>query len=246
MTAIVLSDIHLTDATSLKAQLLIRFFQEVASRFENVYLLGDLFDSWPGTSAYLVRTYGPVIEALKRLTEGGCKVHYIEGNHDFWLGQFFTDRIGVQVHSDSLEENWNGKRVYLAHGDLGNPQETGYRILRSFFRWGLFHRLKSLLPQRWIHDWGLRYSQLSRKRQAGRRQKDAVIKATYRQTAEKLFTEGFDVVILGHTHIPDDHSASIEGRPCRYFNVGDWLSHFTYLEFDGSQFYTKTHPVKNV
>ena len=51
---------------------------------------------------------------------------------------------------------------------------------------------------------------------------------------------------MGHTHIPDDYSVEVDGRQCRYINTGDWVRHFTYLEFDGSQFYTRTHPVKDL
>ena len=64
--------------------------------------------------------------------------------------------------------------------------------------------------------------------------------------AEDIFQQGYDVVLMGHTHLPDDIETRVDGRPCRYINTGDWVRHFTYLEFDGSQFYTKTHPVKDL
>ena len=48
MTAIFLSDVHLRDSGSVKARLVIRFLQEVASRFEHIFILGDLLMSGPG------------------------------------------------------------------------------------------------------------------------------------------------------------------------------------------------------
>ena len=86
MTAIFLSDVHLRDSVGVKSKLVIRFLQEVASTFEHIYILGDLFDIWPGTNAHLVQTFRPVIQVLKGLVEDGHQIHYIEGNHDFRLG----------------------------------------------------------------------------------------------------------------------------------------------------------------
>src|SRR3954463_8803948 len=104
MNAIFLSDVHLRDSGSVKSKLVVRFLQEIASRFENIYILGDLFDVWPGTNAYLVRAFRPVIQALKHLVDDGHRVHYIEGNHDFFLGKYFSDSLGIEVYTDHLVE----------------------------------------------------------------------------------------------------------------------------------------------
>lgn len=247
MNAIFLSDVHLRDADSVKSRLVIRFLQEVASQFEQVYILGDLFDVWPGTNPYLVDVFRPVIDSLKYLVEKGHEVHYIEGNHDFKLGEFFTKEVGIHVHPDGLERNWNGRRVYMAHGDLGNPREVGYRVLRYLLRHQLTHRLIKALPDNFIYQAGMKSSQLSRKVQKNRHapKTEAHIRQVYRQAAETIFARGYDVVLMGHTHLPDDVTTIVEGRTCRYINTGDWVSNFTYLEFDGTQFYTRTHPLTN-
>jgi UDP-2,3-diacylglucosamine hydrolase len=250
MTAIFLSDVHLRDAESVKSKLVIRFLQEVASKFENIYILGDLFDVWPGTSAYLVRTFKPVIQVLKRLVEDGHKIHYLEGNHDFRLGEYFTSSLGIQVYPNEIEETWNGKRIYMMHGDLGNPREIGYKMLRQVLRNDVLHAGLRLVPQEWIFNFGLRGSQVSRNYQNSHshqsEKNEAAIRHLYRQTAERLFRKGYDVVLMGHTHLPDDVTSTVQGRECRYINTGDWVRHFTYLEFDGTQFYTKSHPVKSL
>jgi UDP-2,3-diacylglucosamine hydrolase len=246
MTAIFLSDVHLRDAGSVKTKLVVRFLQQVASRFERIYILGDLFDVWPGTSAHLVRTYKPVIQALKHLVEDGHSVHYLEGNHDFHLGDYFTDALGIQVYPDAITEEWNGQRVCMMHGDLGNPKDLGYRALRYLLRRETVHMVKNFFPQEWVYQLGLNSSKLSRKYQGHFPTKEDLIRQTYRRSAETLFEKGYDIVLMGHTHIPDDYSTEINGRKCRYINTGDWVRHFTYLEFDGSQFYTRTHPVKEV
>lgn len=246
MTAIFLSDVHLRDSHSVKTKLVVRFLQEVASQFEQIYILGDLFDVWPGTNAYLVRTFRPVIQVLKRLVEDGHTIHYIEGNHDFRLGGYFTEHLGIKVYANEHCEIWNGRRIYMMHGDLGNPREVGYRVLRYILRRDLLHLALRAVPQEWIFKTGLSSSQVSRKYQQKVPRDDAAIRQLYRQTADGIFKLGYDVVLMGHTHLPDDVTTVVEGRQCRYINTGDWVRHFTYLEYDGAQFHTKTHPVKNL
>lgn len=248
MSAIFLSDVHLQDSTSVKTRLVVRFLQEVASQFKSIFILGDLFDVWPGTTPYLIERFQAVTDVLKALSKQGHEIHYIEGNHDFRLGSYFTDGLGIQVHPDEFSLLLGNKKVYLAHGDLGNPHEKGYRLLRKLLRQDLLHLALKPVPPKWIFDLGERTSGLSRKYQQGSLNQNMAtrIRQIYRATAEKIFYDGFDVVIMGHTHLPDDVTTVLDGRKCRYINTGDWVQNFTYLEFDGRDFYTKNHPMTDL
>jgi UDP-2,3-diacylglucosamine hydrolase len=247
MTAIFLSDVHLRDASSVKSKLFIRFLQEKASQFERIYILGDLFDFWPGTNAYLLRLFRPVLQVLKYLVDGGHEIHYLEGNHDFRLGEYFRSALGIRVYTDEIQETWGDKRIYMLHGDMGNPKDLGYRALRYILRRDILHTALKPIPSEWIYRLGLKGSRLSHRYQSKNPSRtDTLVRETYRQAAESIFSKGYDVVLMGHTHLPDDVTTLVDGRSCRYINTGDWVSHFTYLEFDGSQFYTKTHPLKTL
>ena len=249
MTAIFLSDVHLRDNDSVKTRLVLRFLQEVASRFDRIYILGDLFDVWPGSTPYLEKSFRPITDVLKSLATEGRQVHYVEGNHDFRLGRFFSESLGIQVHPDGLTETFNGRRTFLAHGDLGNPKEWGYRLLRKLLRSEWLHFGLKAVPGEWVYRLGNRTSRMSHGYQMANPHRKAIeerVRQIYRRSAEDLFARGYDVVIMGHTHVPDDFSSTVEGRQCRYINTGDWVRNFTYLEFDGSDFYTKSHPVKDL
>jgi len=245
MEAIFVSDVHLRDSDSVKSRLFCRFLQEKASQYKKIYILGDLFDVWPGTTDFLKGNYRSVLEIMKSLVKDGHEMHYVEGNHDFRLGSYFTDELGISVHPNEHVENWDGKKIYMAHGDLGNPKEYGYRVLRYALRRDLLQLAINTVPSKWVYNVGLRSSQFSRKYQTAVPTKsESQIRQIYRYTAEKIFSKGYDVVLMGHTHLPDDVSTLINGRSCRYINTGDWVKNFTYLEFDGKDFYTRTHPVK--
>ena len=53
----------------------------------------------------------------------------------------------------------------------------------------------------------------------------------FRTFAHRKFMEGFDVVILGHSHFPEAVEEWVDGRKCLYFNVGDWAVHRSFLRF---------------
>jgi UDP-2,3-diacylglucosamine hydrolase len=245
MTAIVFSDVHLRDASSVKTRLVVRFLQEVASKFENIYILGDLFDIWPGTNEHLIKTFAPVIDALKHLVDDGHQLFYVEGNHDFLLGKFFSEQLGITVYPDAASEVWGDQRVFLTHGDMANPKQVGYRILRRILRNPLFQGLLKIVPPEFVFKAGLKSSSLSRSFQKKSAPDEQAIRNTYRKSAQKILEKGYDVVLMGHTHLPEDIRMEVGGRSCRYLNTGDWIKNFTYVEYDGNDFTTKTHPVKS-
>ena len=47
---------------------------------------------------------------------------------------------------------------------------------------------------------------------------------------KKLQGNHFDYFIFGHSHIPVDIELSAESK---YINLGDGITNFTYVEFDG-------------
>jgi len=240
MKAILISDVHLQGAHDKKTKALLRFLRDKASQVDHLFILGDLFDVWPGTTKFLISHYQPVFEVFKQLIQQGCHLHYVEGNHDFRLGKYFTEEVGIKVYPNSLETVWNHRKVFMAHGDLGNPKERGYRVLRYLLRLDWLHILIKPIPGRWIFLLGQKTSQASRGYQKLSETKVEEIRNTYRNTAKELFEKGYDVVVMGHTHIPDDFSFEISNRKCRYLNTGDWVKNFTYLEFDGEEFYTRS------
>ena len=55
---------------------------------------------------------------------------------------------------------------------------------------------------------------------------------------KKLESNKYNYFIFGHSHIPVELELNSE---CKYINLGDWISHFTYAEFDGVQLVLKKY-----
>jgi UDP-2,3-diacylglucosamine pyrophosphatase LpxH len=53
----------------------------------------------------------------------------------------------------------------------------------------------------------------------------------FKAFAHQKFLEGFEIVILGHSHIPERVEEWIDKRRCLYFNVGDWRMRRSFLRF---------------
>ena len=53
----------------------------------------------------------------------------------------------------------------------------------------------------------------------------------------KLESKHYDYFIFGHRHLPMEIEV---GQNSTYYNLGDWISHYTYGVFDGQKFEMKS------
>jgi UDP-2,3-diacylglucosamine pyrophosphatase LpxH len=63
----------------------------------------------------------------------------------------------------------------------------------------------------------------------------------YKSFAYEKIKQGFDAVILAHTHIPTlenlSHNSVNSPQGGIYLNIGDWFKHFTYGKLLEGKFY---------
>jgi UDP-2,3-diacylglucosamine hydrolase len=225
-TAYFLSDAHLgigtRDRWSRQEDVLIDFLDHACRPGDTLFILGDLFDFWFEYQSVIPGRFFRTLVALERCHARHVMIKYFMGNHDFWLGSFFPDHLGVEVHREPLRTSLGGRRFWIGHGDGIMKQDRGYRLLRRVLR-----NPAAIAAYRCLHPdlaFGIAqfFSRLSRKHPAfPDREKD------YVEFAKSLFSEGFDCVVMAHTHQPRLHRVG----PAVYLNTGDWMSHFTYGRF---------------
>ena len=170
---------------------------------------------------------------LRNLRDAGIGITYLAGNHDFWLGRFLADEIGISTHSGALEMEIQKRRVWLHHGDGLIGGDLGYRVLKKVLR----NRV-SVGLYRLIHpDLGIplahRVSRLSRESR-GRRPLDG--ERLWREIAAPQFARGFDAVLVGHFH----HVYERRENGHDFFVLGDWIDRFTYVVLEGGTFTLKS------
>ncbi len=232
MALYIFSDAHLgadsTEKETEKVTKIASLFAKVKTDGDRLVILGDLFDFWFEYKHAIPKAYHKVLFMLTDLIEGGITVDYITGNHDFWLGDFFSTEMSMTVHRDFLNLEYEGTKLHLIHGDGLAPADRGYRLLKRVLRNRFNVWLYRKLPPDWAMPLAKKVSGSSRQ-YASRR--DQTFAADYESYAEQKLTAGFDAVVIAHLHIPVIKPL---GNGI-YVNTGDFIDHFSYAKLaDGT------------
>ncbi len=239
-----ISDLHLgapalsPDFEEKRKKEITKFLDIVEREGSRLIVVGDLFDFWFEYKFVVPKHYFWLYTKLKTLVDRGVPVDYVAGNHDFYLGEFFSNAIGLKVHQDGFSETIFGKEFLIIHGDGLAKKDTGYRMLKKFLRTGFARGLI-----RWIHpDAGFGLAKVFSKKS-----REYTSKKDFGETddmvlfAKQKIVEGYDFVVMGHNHIPKLERFE-KGV---YVNLGDWLKNFTYGLFDAGEMrlmYWKVEP----
>ena len=236
MSLYIVSDLHISHAEDPLYHSLLNLLNNRAMKGDTVIFAGDIFDLFVGPKKIFKNRYVHFLRAVVAAGQRGVSLHYIEGNHDFLLQGVFSKKTGVQVYSQEFSIEIQGKRFFVAHGDLVDSRDYGYRALRLFFRSTLMKILVHVVPGSWL-DWvGKMSSRKSRKSnsigESGRStQRMQVLRKLYRNFAAERLALGYDFVILGHCHDLDEMHFSLGGRPGQYINVGYPRLHGSFLSW---------------
>lgn len=199
-----------------------------------VFLVGDVFDFWFEYKTVVPRGFVRLLGKIAELTDAGIPVHFFIGNHDMWVFDYLPLETGVVVHREPISRTFGGKRFYIGHGDGLGPGDYGYKFIKKVFRnpvcqW-LFARLHPNFGIGMANFW----SQKSRKHTGGEDKKFLGAEnewlAIY--SKEVLRKEHHHYFIFGHRHLPMEIPV---GTDSVYYNLGDWIDHYTYACFDGSE-----------
>ncbi len=231
-----ISDVHLGARTgeheARKVENLTSFLKAISGWADVLYIVGDLFDFWFEYRHAIPKINLNVMFHLQQFLHAGSKLIYLAGNHDLWLERYFDEQLGITVHHGPLTATHNSLRLFIAHGDGLVRNDLRLRLLNR-----IFHNRVNIFLYRLIHpDFGIPLAKFvaNKSRERG----ENPYGADYREFARSQFRENFDAVILAHTHQP-----LFERIDSKYYiNLGDWMSHFTYLEMIGDNLNLKSWP----
>ncbi|MBN1212463.1 MAG: UDP-2,3-diacylglucosamine diphosphatase [candidate division Zixibacteria bacterium] len=227
MALYIFSDAHLGSAgpekEAEKVRQIERLFEKVKVDGDRLVILGDLFDFWFEYRHAMPKDHHKVLFLLHDLINRGIRIDYISGNHDFWMDDFFEHHIGVEVHRDIFDLEYNGKKIHFIHGDGLAPADRGYRVLKRILRNPVNIWLYRKLPPDWAIPLAKYVSGSSRDYTARR---DHTFAPAYEKYAKDKLSEGYDIVVIGHLHIPvyEKYDRGV------YINTGDFINHFSYAK----------------
>ncbi|TLM68891.1 MAG: UDP-2,3-diacylglucosamine diphosphatase [Deltaproteobacteria bacterium] len=240
MRAVFLADAHLRRPDDDNYRALLSFLADQEGRTDLLVLLGDICEFLVGYPDSVFPPYVPLFEALARLQHGGTQLVYVEGNHDFHLEAGFRNRFPCRVLPDGGVIDLDGRRVLVVHGDLANPADRGYRLLRAILRSAAVRLLIRLLPAAWTWAIAERMSRASRRtgNDKSRRWPARDILIPY---AETQLAADVRAVVTGHFHQPL-HEQLAGGE---LIALGDWITRYSYAVWEDGAFRLECyHPAR--
>lgn len=213
-----ISDAHLGSHQPETERRLTDFLLSLKGRAKGLYILGDLFEFWFEYQRVIPKSGLKVLAVLNELHSAGTRVVFLKGNHDVWFRGVLSQELGIEGFYDHLTEEIEGKRVFMTHGDL-----LDRNCIPKFFRGLMRNRLNGMLFSLLHPDIGIGIARYIARKSREQKAKPDVVKVM-RGFARRRIAEGCEVVVMGHSHIPE----RIEFGRGVYINVGDWLNHFTY------------------
>lgn len=102
-----------------------------------LFLMGDMFDFLTASSVRTCEFYAEQIRLIRQISQK-TQVFYIEGNHDFGLGELFKNAkiFPIQSQPASFQTPF-GKSIAIAHGDNFLPFISKYALLFLRLKWFL-------------------------------------------------------------------------------------------------------------
>ncbi len=213
--------------------------KRVNPRIDHLFILGDFFDFWFSRGSVIYPEYRVIVRELAALRQRGVTVHFLEGNHDFFLADYFTRCLGFEVLTDWGEWHDGQRRILFSHGDTVDLQNRKYLFLRRVLRSRTVYRLQKVLPLSLLWAAARISSEASHGR--SREQAERLAEKMHAFGAQKI-EEGFDAVVLGHCHHPRLREWSASQGTVATVTLGDWIRDFSYLYYAEGRFQLLTEP----
>lgn len=220
MTALFISDLHLTPEREATSRCFEEFLRNVPVTGDSLYVLGDLFEYWAGDDDIDAPFHRRILGAFAAVAGRGIALYWIPGNRDFLAGTEFVLQARMTPMSEPSVFALNGVSTVLLHGDALCTDDHAYQSFRTEVR-----------SARWRREFLARPLAERRAEIEIMRQRSAIAKAGKAATimdvnasaVAKLFNDtGADRMIHGHTHRPARHDYMMFGRQTRRWVLPAW------------------------
>ncbi len=234
LDVVVLSDIHL-GTYGCHAKELVHYLKSISPQL--LILNGDVIDGWQFSKSYFPTAHMQVIKEILDLLSRGTRIVYITGNHDEMLRRYSDLSLGNFQLTDKLVIEMNGEKTWIFHGDVFDATTKGSAKIIAKLGGVGYDWL--ILANRFINWFLTRVGQP--KMSLSKQVKNGVKKAVrwiadFEQTAAELaIDKGYDYVICGHIHQPQQRVIKTNTGQVTYLNSGDWIENLTALEYNNKE-----------
>mgnify|MGYP005833207407 CR=1 FL=1 len=234
-------DNHFQVSSSKKEEKKIEKFWRFLNAIKNnndkgtLFIMGDLFDYYFEYKNRTPQYHKEIFALLADVKNEGFDIHFVAGNHDYWIGKHFENHI-TKSYLDDTAFTINNKKFYITHGDGILSWDKSYRCLKSVLRSKLFIRLFSLIPEIIAFKIAEKISYERKDSHKIDRQKEDKIHKELESFANNKIQEGCDYIIMGHYH----HSYHKKLNNGELILLGECdEDNYNYAVFDGNQLKVK-------
>ena len=214
------------EATRQREVRVCQWLDSIKHDAQQIYLLGDLFDSWMEYKRVVPKGAVRFLGKLAELSDMGIDLIIFTGNHDLWMHGYFEQELNARVYKSAQTFTIGGKIFHLGHGDGVAKEDKKYRLLK-----GLLHHPLSQFIYRQLHpDIGLRLADYFSRLGPKHKYEDLEMKSHDKEyqllyANELLQRNTYDYFIFGHRHIPCVLKLNAEAT---FINIGDWITSVSY------------------
>ena len=232
-----LSDLHLSPGAPGATRLFLNYLGNEARAAERLFILGDLFEAWPGDDSIDDPDdcfNGKIVARLRELSDSGTGVAVQHGNRDFLLGERFAEGSGATLLTDPYLLSVPSWQFVLSHGDALCTDDAEYQAFRTQVRnkdWQNTFLRKPLAERKAIA------TAMREQSEASKRDKPIqTMDLNPAATDDFLRQYGYVPLIHGHTHRPARHDHIVDGIHIERWVLSDWHEdRGEFIAWDGCQ-----------
>ena len=217
-----------------REKIFITWLDQIKTDAQAIFFLGDLFDFWFEYKKVVPKGFTRLFGKLAELSDSGVDLFFFVGNHDCWIGNYFENELGINVFHKKVDLNIDNYNILIGHGDGLGPGDNKYKFLKLLFRNPILKKLFSFIHPDIGISLGSFLSQKNKILSGNEKVFESEDKEMlFSYCKDVLKTKYYHFFIFGHRHIPLELDL---GNNSKYFNTGDWITHFSYLVYDGTSF----------
>ncbi|MGK7392941.1 MAG: UDP-2,3-diacylglucosamine diphosphatase [Candidatus Cyclobacteriaceae bacterium M3_2C_046] len=235
------SDFHLgaypAEQSMVREKLIVSWLDQIKPQAQALFLLGDIFDFWYEYKYVVPKGFVRLLGKLAEFSDRGIKLYFFTGNHDMWIQDYFFSQFNLELFHDPQSFQIRQNSFYIGHGDGLGPGDHTYKLLKKIFRNKLcrkaFSGIHPYIGMGLAQKWSKHSRLKSLKKEEPFLGDDEWIYIYCKEIEQQ---KHHDYYIFGHRHLPLNLPVLENSR---YYNLGEWINHCTYGEYDGHQFLLK-------
>ncbi len=233
MHTLFISDLHLTLERPAQVSVFNELMQGPARKADQIYILGDLFDAWAGDDDN-TSPHETVLSIIRDCVNSGTRVSVMRGNRDYLMGKQFAQITGAELLHDYETIDLYGKKTLLMHGDLLCTRDWKYqwmrRLINNRIAIPIFMCLRIGERKKIWH--GVR----NLTQQSVNQKPPEIMDVDQQTVLDTMRRYQVFHLIHGHTHRPQIHEFSLDGKNAYRYVLGDWYEEDSLLVVDQNEF----------